>query len=196
MNASRRQFGFTLVELMIVIAIMSVLVTLIIPNFQPNSAAQLRATAEIVASDVAYARSMAVSRASSYTITFDLDSNAYGLKHTGSLAALNSLPTSPFHYDDANTERTTNLDELPGWGKAAQIAAVYATPESGPPNAVTSVQFASLGQTTRSDTTTIWLQVGQATSRRYISIEIDPVTGLESVGDLTDTMPVPISALD
>ena len=189
MNRPSASTAFTLVEWMIVVAVWGVRTSLASPWFQPSSLARLQATAEVVAADIAFARSMAVSRSSEYTLTFDLDDNAYVLEHTGSRTALDNLPSSPFHYNDSATERSTQLNDLPGWGAAAQLAVIYAQPDSGSSTKVTTLEFGPLGATTRSESTIVWLKNGSGTSQRYIWIEIDPVTGLESIGEVTDTLP-------
>ena len=196
MRSLRTDHGFTLVEVMIVIAIMSVLAGLAIPYYQPNATIQLQAAAEIVAADVAFARSMAVSRNNEYTISFDIAENAYSLSHTGGVPALANLPNSPFHYEDDATERTTQLESLPHWGEAAKLVAVYSRPDSGAPTSISSVVFEPSGNTAYDETTAIWLSVGSGTVSRFISVEIDPVTGLESVSEVTSTMPLGIVAAE
>jgi hypothetical protein len=48
-----------------------------------------------------------------------------------------------------------------------------------------------LGQTTRSEPTTIWLSAGAANNRRYIALTIDAVTGLVEIGTCTTVGPPP-----
>ena len=54
---------------------------------------------------------------------------------------------------------------------------------------VTTVEFGPYGATTRSDTTVVWLTAGVGSGRRYISISVNPVTGLSTVGAFTGTAP-------
>jgi len=195
MNEQRPASGFTLVEVMIVVSILGILFSLAVPYFQPNAAARLQATAEVVAADIAFARSMAVSRGSTYMLTFDQANNRYGLTHTGDVSAFDGLPASPFHYDDNPDERTTDLNDLPGLGQAARLSAIYKQPTSGPPVKVATVEFQPLGNTTRSETTFVWLRIGQGAARRFLPIRIEAATGLETVGEITLALPVQVSSM-
>ena len=91
-----RHPAFTLLELLLVVAIVGILVGVLLPNMQPAVYDQLRSTAQIVATDLAYARSLAVANNDNYRITFDLNANQYVLTHSGTNAALNTLPKTPF----------------------------------------------------------------------------------------------------
>lgn len=64
-----RQYGFTLVELLVTIAVVMVLTVLAVPSFQTFLAGrQIEATADTLVSDFRYARSEAVKRANRVTI--------------------------------------------------------------------------------------------------------------------------------
>ena len=69
--------AFTLLELLLVVAIVGILVGVLLPDMQPAVYDQLRSTAQIVATDLAYARSLAVANNDNYRITFDLNNNQY-----------------------------------------------------------------------------------------------------------------------
>jgi hypothetical protein len=40
------------------------------------------------------------------------------------------------------------------------------------------VEFGPLGETTRSSPTTVWLTIGSDAEARYVSLTVDPITGL------------------
>src|ERR1043165_8289380 len=88
--------GFTLVEVLMVVLLVSVLAAIVLPSMNPGVYDQLLAAAEVVATDLAYGRSLAVTNNDTYRFTFDLTNNQYWLEYTGSNSALATLPSSPF----------------------------------------------------------------------------------------------------
>ena len=188
MPPHRRTFaGFSLLELLLVVAVVAILVAIVLPSMQPAVIDQLRSTAEIAATDLAYARSLAVANNSNYRITLDFAENRYVLKHSGSNPALRRLPKSPFSSpDDPPDRHIVDLDELPHIGPTVRLtaAASGATMQK-----VGDVEFGPLGQTTRAEATTIWLAAGGGDGTRYITLEINPVTGLTRVGDCSSIAP-------
>jgi prepilin-type N-terminal cleavage/methylation domain-containing protein len=76
----RRTEGFTLVELMVVLFILSVLAALAAPSFSRTLvSARLRASASDVRATFARARSLAVAGGRERAVVFDLEKGEYGL---------------------------------------------------------------------------------------------------------------------
>jgi prepilin-type N-terminal cleavage/methylation domain-containing protein len=177
MFRATRQFGFTLLELLIVISLLALVAGLIIPNANPGLRDQLQGTAEILAGDIAYARSLAVANGANYRLTFDTTANQYTLQYVGSNTALATLPRSPFSLpSDPTDQQIVRLDKLPHLGSPIHLYAVRAL--STIPQAATTLEFGPLGETTRSEETQIWLRAGSGSATRYLSIRVSPITGL------------------
>ena len=180
--------GFTLLELLLVVAIVGILAAIVLPSAQPAIYDQLRSTAQIVATDLAYARSLAVANNSSYRVTLDLSGNRYVLAHSGANPALKVLPPSPFSSPgDPPDQHIVKLGDLPHVGPAVRLAAAATSGTSV--QSVNDVEFGPLGQTTRPDPTTIWLAAGGGDQKRYIALEVSPVTGLIQIDGYSNVGP-------
>ena len=187
--AGRRQSaGFTLLELLIVIAVVAILAGAFLPSSSPSLYDQLRGTAQILKTDLAYGRSLAVTNNSYYRFEFDVDENRYVLEHNGSNPSLATLPDSPFRAsDDPPNQHIVDLDDLPHVGPTVRLV-VVASSAAGMQR-VDDVEFGPLGETTRSQSTLIWLAAGSGSAARYICLTVNPVTGLAQLGDYTTTGP-------
>jgi prepilin-type N-terminal cleavage/methylation domain-containing protein len=174
--------GLSIVELLIVVLVLAVLATAALTYSGSGTPELLEAAAECVIGDLELARSLAVSNSSNYRITFDTSQSQYSLRHAGSNAALDILPASPFHRaSDGGKCLTAELADLPSLEGDVQLLAVQKDPAS--PVDVTDVEFDPLGSTTRTEETIIWLAAGHGSQRRYLSIRINPTTGLAQSGD-------------
>ncbi len=180
--------GFTLIELLIVISLMAIIAGFVLPSSNPGIHDQLRTAARIVATDLAYGRSLALANNSSYKFTFDMENNRYVLEHSGSNSDLDTLPDTPFSdMDDAETQHVVSLDDLPR--VEAPVELVKVVDASDFDEEVTDLEFGALGETTRSRETTIWLSAGKGDAERYISITVNPTTGLATVGEFNGDGP-------
>ncbi len=180
--------GFTLIELLIVLSVMVILAGLVLPNSSPTLHDQLESAAQILASDLAYGRGLAVANNSSYRFTFDLSNNTYTLRHSGTTASLDTLPRFLFASpQDTPSKHVVALDDLPHLGAPVRLAAVFASGNVS--QSVSDVEFSPLGGTSRSATTVIWLSAGKGAAVRYISLSVNPVTGLATVGSYSGNGP-------
>ncbi len=98
------------------------------------------------------------------------------------------MPQSPFSSPgDPPDQHIVDLDDLPHVGPTVRLAAVATCGTSV--QSVSDVEFGPLGQTTRADPTTIWLTAGGGDDKRYITLEVNPVTGLIQVGGYSNVGP-------
>ena len=188
MNNSRPHAGFSLLELLIVITIMSIMAGLIAVNSTTNTGDQLQGTAEIVAGEIAYARSLAVTNNDKYLLTFDAVNSQFALTHSGTNAALGTLPTTAFRSpQDTATQHVVAFEALPNLGTAVHLLGVLTM--SSLPATATTLEFGPLGETTSADPTVVWLTAGSGDNARYLAITVNPVTGLTSIGTLQGNRP-------
>ena len=186
----RNQFhAFSLLELLIVVSIMGILAALAMPSLTAGVHEQMQAVGQVIASDLQYGRSLAVANASRYQFTFDIAGNHYVLRHRGANAALHVLPPSPFRSpNDPADEYWVHVDELPQLG-GHQVRIMSVTAADGTAIADGAIEFGPLGETSRTEETRIWIAGGHGSQQRYLSIHVDPVTGLASLGQFTSVAP-------
>ena len=188
MPRRHRNAGFSLIELLMVISILGILAALIVPSLSPSLHDQLKTAARVVADDMAYGASLAVAHNSRYRFTFEPLQNRYILEHNGANAALETLPQTPFRSpSDPPTQHYFDFDEIPQLGNAVRLYRVRTGGAS--PQTVTEVEFDPLGATTRAEETIIWLTTGSGGGTRYISVRIDPISGLAWVGAFQSSGP-------
>jgi prepilin-type N-terminal cleavage/methylation domain-containing protein len=72
--------GFTLVELLIVIAIITIAALTAIPMMSSAASVQIRSAANMLTADLEYAKSMAISRAQYFSVVFDKDTESYRIE--------------------------------------------------------------------------------------------------------------------
>ena len=181
--------GFSLIELLIVLALLGIITGAVLTHMQSTVNDQLDAAARIVASDLYYVRNLSVANNSSYRLTFEPLSSSYYFEHSGANAGLDTLPPSPHGVvADSPTRQSTNLGLGTAISTSAEVAAVRALTPS--PTEVTALEFGPLGETTRSEATRIWLAAGVDDARRYVPLTINPVTGNVTIGDHTTALPV------
>jgi prepilin-type N-terminal cleavage/methylation domain-containing protein len=77
-HTSRR--GFTLVEVIIVVVILSIAAMMAIPMMSSAGSVQIRSAADAIAADLEYAKSMAISRQRKYSVVFDIDNESYWIQ--------------------------------------------------------------------------------------------------------------------
>lgn len=175
--------------MLLVVAIIGILTAVAIPALEPSLHDRLQAAARVLVTDLNACRELSIGRGSPHQIAFDLGANRYTLTHSGTNPALNTLPSTSFRSPhDTATAWVTDLDELPGFSPGA-VRILTVRREGTSPSAVSSVEFDVYGQTTIGDETVVWLQAGAGSGRRYVSVRVNPTTGLATVGSFTAAAP-------
>lgn len=182
------RFGFSLIEMLLVVAIVGIMAAMISPYANSSAADRLVDAGYVVAADLQYARQLAVSNSSKYKLTFAANASIYSLTHSGTNTSLNTLPSPAFRASsDTATSKNTDFIEMPGL-ESVRIYNVYQRATAAR-TATTAVEFDSLGATTSTLTTEVWLVANTGSEQRYLSISVHPATGLADVGTVTGTPP-------
>jgi prepilin-type N-terminal cleavage/methylation domain-containing protein len=74
--------GFTIVEIMIVVVIIAIAALVAVPMMSSAASLQIRSAANMIAADLEYAKSMAISRGKNYSVVFDKDADSYKIVDT------------------------------------------------------------------------------------------------------------------
>ena len=72
--------GFTIVEILIVVVILSIAALAAIPMMSSASSFQIRSAANMIAADLEYAKSMAISRGQYYYVVFNVSTDSYSIE--------------------------------------------------------------------------------------------------------------------
>ena len=72
--------GFTVVEILIVVIIISIAAMMALPMFSSAAVVQARAAADMIAADIEYAKNMAISMGQNYSVEFDSTAESYRIK--------------------------------------------------------------------------------------------------------------------
>ena len=109
-HTSRR--GFTLVEVIIVVVILSIAAMMAIPMMSSAGSVQIRSAADAIAADLEYAKSMAISRQRKYSVVFDIDNESYWIQDDTSPDPIKHPVKRGFRYtiDFRNDSRLNKVD--------------------------------------------------------------------------------------
>lgn len=69
--------GFTIIEIVIVVVIIAIAALVAVPMMSSAASLQIRSAANMIAADLEYARSMAISRGQKYSVVFDQVAESY-----------------------------------------------------------------------------------------------------------------------
>ena len=72
--------GFTLIEILLVVVILTIASLTAIPMLSSGAGMQIRSAANMIASDMEYARSMAISRGQNYEVVFNPSAESYSIE--------------------------------------------------------------------------------------------------------------------
>jgi len=151
--------GFTIIEILVVVVILTIVALTAVPMLSSAGSMQLRAAANMIAADLEYAKSMAISRGQNYAVVFDQNLERYQIEDQN----FNVIPhpvKKGFNYvvDFRNDGRLSKVDI---------VSASFGI--------ATDVVFDSLGSPLQGGTVT--LQASGATA----TISVEPITGYISI---------------
>jgi len=80
-GSAGRSGSFTFIEIIIVVAIIAISAMLVIPMMSSAGSMQIRTAANMIAADLEYAKSMAISRGQNYSVVFDKTAESYRIEN-------------------------------------------------------------------------------------------------------------------
>lgn len=159
--------GFTLVELMIVIVIIGIAAAVAIPMMSSAASFQIRAAANMIAADLEYAKSMAISRGQPYSVVFDVDAESYEIVDKDGASIANPITKdASYVVNFATNSRVDRVDIS---------TAVF--------DGAASVTFDYLGSPFSGVTPLNSGVITLAASDASKTVRVEPVTGYISVSD-------------
>jgi prepilin-type N-terminal cleavage/methylation domain-containing protein len=164
--------GFTLIEIVIVVVIIAIAAMMAIPMMTSAGSFQIRSAANIIAADLEYAKTIAISKGQSFSVVFDITTESYRIDDQSGSIIVHPVKKG-FYYavDFRNDGRLSKVD----------IENVVFDPGSN--STITfdylGSPYSGSGTSTPLNSGVISLRVGQMTA----TINVEPVTGFISIVD-------------
>ncbi len=169
----------TLLEVMIVILLLAIITGIVIPRAGSLQPEALRSAGELLAADMAFTRSLAITRGSPHKVVLFPGTGTYWIEHAGNNPAGAELPPSPFAAPDSTPRRLVfRLEDMPGAGRGVTIWGCIPNQGSGEQ----TIQFEPLGSLTSPQDITIILTALENNQPWYVAIRVRAATGLCEIG--------------
>jgi type II secretion system protein H len=151
--------GFTLIEILILAVLLGIVALTAVPMLSSAGTIQLRAAANMIAADLEYAKSMAISKGQNYSVVFDQNSESYQIKDQGGNVIPHPVKKGFNYIVDFQSDGRLNRVDITGvnFGSTNDVA------------------FDSLGSPDSGGTVT--LQAAGTT----VTITVEPITGYISI---------------
>ena len=103
--------GFTMVEIVIVVVIIAIAALAAVPMMSSAASIQIRSAANMIAADLEYAKSMAISRGENFSVVFDEGADSYRIEDQDSNVIQHPVKKG-FNYvvDFQNDSRLNKVD--------------------------------------------------------------------------------------
>jgi len=165
-------WGFTLIEVLIVVVILGIVALAAMPMMSSAASVQIRAAANVIAADLEYARSMAISRGRCYSVAFNKDTESYEVRDQSGTVIAHPVRKG-FNYA-VNFTADSRLDKV-------NIQNVDFDPGS-----VQTITFDYLGSPYAGAGTAAGLNAGVVVltaGTTTITVSIEPVTGFITISN-------------
>ena len=162
--------GFTIIEILIVVVILAIAAMTVVPMMSSAGSMQIRSAANMIAADLEYAKSMAISRGQHFSVIFDKDTESYQIEdHNGDVVPHPVQKGSNYTIDFRND------------GRLNRVGIVDADFDTA--NAVTfdylGSPYSGTGTSSPLNSGVVNLQAGSMTK----TVTVEPVTGYISISD-------------
>lgn len=151
--------GFTLIEILILAVLLGIVALTAVPMLSSAGTIQLRAAANMIAADLEYAKSMAISRGQNYSVRFDQNSESYQIEDQSNNVIPHPVKKGFNYIVDFQNDGRLNRVDITGVNFGA----------------TNDVAFDSLGSPDSGGTVT--LQASGAT----VTVTVEPITGYISI---------------
>ncbi|MFB0525158.1 MAG: GspH/FimT family pseudopilin [Phycisphaerae bacterium] len=164
--------GFTVIEILIVVVLIGIAALIAVPMMSSAASIQIRAAANMIAADLEYAKSMAISRGQNFSVVFDENTESYQIENQAGTVIPHPVKKG-FDYaidfgNDSRLDRVDIVDADFDPDSSQTITFDYlGSPYSG------------AGTSSPLNSGTITLQAGGITKR----VRVVPVTGYISITD-------------
>lgn len=160
--------GFTVIEILIVVVIIAIVAMIAVPMMSSAAAMQIRSAANMIAADLEYAKSMAISRGQYFSVVFDKTTESYRIENQAGDAIPHPVKKGFDYVVDFQNDGRLNRVDI--------VDADF--------DATSEIKFDYLGSPYNSDgdplnSGVISLQAGGLTR----TITVEPVTGYISIAD-------------
>ena len=165
LRAKNYSRGFSVIEILIVLVILAIVAIVAIPIASSAAGVQLRSAANMIAADLEYAKSMAITRAQDFSVVFDSSQESYWIENPDGTVIAHPVKKGFNYVVDLSDE---------GLDKVDIVNADF--------DSTSTVKFDYLGSPYNSsndplNSGVITLQAGEVT----ITIAVEPVTGFISI---------------
>ena len=109
-NVVWRACGFTLIEVIVVVVILAIVALMAVPMFSSAADIQLKAAANMIAADLEYAKSMAISRQQRYSVVFSSADESYEVRDSGGNVISHPINPGDLAVDFPSDSRLNQVD--------------------------------------------------------------------------------------
>jgi Tfp pilus assembly protein FimT len=161
-----QETAFTIIEILIVVVIIAIAAMTVVPMMSSAASMQIRSAANMIAADLEYAKSMAISRGQYYSVVFDKDAETYEIRNQSGLIQ----------------HPVKKGDFIINFGSDGRLDKVDIVDADFDPDSSQTIKFDYLGSPYNGDGEplnegVIRLQAGEITKE----INVEPVTGFISI---------------